>query len=98
MSFFGEEDIDAMLSDVGGVTVVHGTESGPGVLDSFDEELLRGDDVALVGKVIAVLVKSSNFPTIAKGSAVTISGAAHVVRDRMAVDDGALTRLLCKKV
>lgn len=97
MSFFGEDDLDAMLSGVGAVPVVHGSESGKGLRDSFDEELLRGEDVALVGKVIAVLVKSSAFPTVRRGSSVTIEGVAHEVRDRMAVDDGALTRLLCKR-
>lgn len=90
-----EDDLDTMLSDVGGVPVVHGSETGKGILDSYDEEILRGSDVALVGRVISILVRTSSFPTVKRGTSLTIDGVAHTVRDRMAVDDGATTRLLC---
>ena len=95
MGFYGDSDIDVMLRDFG-LPIVHGTESGNGLEDEFSEDLLRGADTALRGKVIAVLVKSSAFPTLAEGSPITINGAAHTVRHLEAIDDGALTRLLCK--
>lgn len=96
MAFYGDGDVDVMLRDLG-VPIVHGTESGNGLVDTFTEEMLRGEDLALSGRIIAVLVKSTAFPTITVGSPITIEGVAHKVRHPpQAVDDGALTRLLCK--
>lgn len=97
MTFFGEGDLDSMLSGVGGVPVVHGAESGIGTVDSFDEEILQGSDASLIGRVVAILVKTSAFPTLKRGDPITVNGVAHTLRDRMAVDDGALTQLLCLK-
>lgn len=99
MAFWMEDDIDAMLEGLGGVSVVHGTETGQGLLDVHDEELLRnGNDPGLIGKVVTVLVKTAAFPTIAIDAQVTVDGKQYSVRDRLKIDDGAMTRLLLREV
>ena len=97
MSFWQEQDIDTMLSGLGSVDVVHGTETGKGLLDSYDEEVLQRGDRGSLGAVSSLLVRTTAFPTLTGGSPITVDGAPFTVRDRLRVDDGALTRLLLKK-
>lgn len=99
MAFWMEDDIDAMLEGLGGVSVVHGSETGQGLLDVHDEELLRnGQDPGLIGKVVSVLVKTASFPTLAMDDLVIVDGKQYSVRDRLRIDDGAMTRLLLREV
>lgn len=96
MTFWREADIDTMLAGLGGVPVVHGLETGNGLLESFDEHLLEGQDTSLIGKVSALTVKTSAFPTLKVGEAVTVAGLPYTVTDRLRLEDGALTKLLLK--
>jgi len=92
-----ESDIEGMLLGLGGVQVIHGTEGGFGTLDAFDEAMLQGLDTALVGRMIAITVRTNAFPTLKIKGAITADGISYTVRSRFAIDDGALTRLLCQK-
>lgn len=94
MAFWREADIDTMLAGLGGVPVVHGLETGMGLLESFDEHLLAGQDASLIGKVSALTVKTSAFPTLKVGEPVTVAGSPYTVTDRLRLEDGALTKLL----
>lgn len=98
--FWNEADIDTMLAGLGGVQVVHGSETGLGVLDSYDANLLATGQTSQVGKVYSLQIKSSAFPTVKggpSGSSITVGGTAYTVRDRLALDDGALTQLLLQR-
>ena len=98
MAYFGDSDLAYMLSGTGAVTVVFGSYSGPGQQDLFDEVLLKGDQVGLIGKVTSIVVQTSAFPGIKVGSSITINGIAYTVRDRLREGDGATTKLLCEVV
>lgn len=98
MAFFGDGDIDDMLSDMG-VPVVIGGVQGLGLLDTPDRLLMEnGDRSGIIGAAIAVLLKTSDFPTLKVGDALTVDGVQYTARERLREGDGALVRVMCFKV
>jgi hypothetical protein len=59
--------------------------------------MLQGMDTALIGRIVALTVATASFPTLKVKGAITANGVSYVVSSRFAVDDGALTKLLCQK-
>jgi len=97
MSYFDEASIDVMLAEVGEPITIAGN-AGVGVFDETDEELLKGEMAALIGKTVALTVKTTAFPPIAISSAVVRTGPPtvnYVIRERLQLGDGALTKILC---
>lgn len=96
MTYFQEEDIAGLLDEPGiGVDVTAGEATTKGILDTADEELLRGEGTHLIGKGIVVTLKTDSLPGLKIGDPITVDGRAYVVRDKLQTGDGALTRVLC---
>ena len=94
-TFFQEGDVQALIDGAGGVSVTVGSTTAKGLRDVQDEELLRGDGAVLVGRVVAVIVKTGTFSGLAEGVAITVEGTAYRVIDQHRIEDGALTRVRC---
>ncbi len=101
-------DLGVLMQDLG-VTVVAGGATCKGMLDSFDEELMSaGGPVSLsgrrtqvgpsslIGKHISLICRTGDV-ALGVGSALTIDGQPHTVREAWALDDGLLTRYVCMK-
>lgn len=100
MAAFNDADIDTMLADFAPVAMVFGSITGNAYLDTWDEEVLKGNDVGVMGAVITVMVKTSQWPGLVIGSVVTVDGVNYTVRARMRppeVVDGAITYLKLEK-
>lgn len=98
MTFFGEDDIDAMLAELG-VPCVFGAVTVPCLVDTPDSVALA--DAGLGGGVIAgkvaVTIRTDSLPGIDVGSEITVDGASYKVRVPLKQGDGATTVLLCQE-
>lgn len=94
---YREGDIDTMLADFG-VQVSFGAITKLAIVDMPDEiAAMNGDGIGIIGKMISVLFKTSDFPGLTVGSEVVIDGVTYEVRDRLRRDEGAMTRLMVEK-
>ena len=87
------EDLDAFFDTPGfTVPVVFGSTTGVGYFESpvvADGVLLTTD--------FSVLVKTSDFSTVASGDAMTVDGENFTVREPMRLDDGKIMRVMLMK-
>lgn len=90
------EDLGNILSDLDEVTIVFSSLTVKGVLDSPDELLLEAGQGAAIGKHIAVAYQTSALSALVVGSSITVDSVSYVVRERLRIGDGKLTRILCK--
>jgi hypothetical protein len=83
------DDFSGALSDLG-VTVTHGTRSAIAIFDQPTITALGGlvslEDYQLT-------LPTADLPDLAHGETVRIDGSAYLVREVMALDDGALKRV-----
>ncbi len=96
MAYWNDADIEAMLAGAGGVDVVHAAETGKGIVDEIDEELLQGADAATLSNHKQLTIRTSAFPTLKIDDTITIAGVSHLVTDRKKIEDGGLTHLLVR--
>ena len=89
-----DSDLDTMLVDFG-VPASHGAEIGMAIVDSTDEAILQAGGTGVIGKMVSVLCKTSAFPTIKVGDTWTVDGETYKVHDRLRLDDGRVTKILC---
>lgn len=75
---------DVFLNDFG-VAVVFGSYTGKGILD-MPTEILAGDMV--LSSDYQLTIKTSDFPTIAHNSNITVGGTAYRVKQVRKLDDG----------
>lgn len=88
------ENLDTFLSDFG-VTVVLGSTTGTGVLDTPDQFV--GDGLS-ISTDYSLLCKFSEFGGAAYGDAITVDGVSYTVREVRKIDDGKLCRIGLSKV
>ena len=89
------EDLDAFFDTPGfTVPVVHGVTTSVGYLDQPSE--IIADGVVLTTDY-AVVVKTSEFSSVARGDAMTVDGVAYTVREPMLLDDGKIMRVMLMK-
>jgi hypothetical protein len=89
------EDLDVFFSTDGfGLSVTVGATTGVGILDMPSE--IIADGVVLTTDY-KLLVKTSVFSTLARGSAVTVDGTNYTVREAMLMDDGKITQVFLMK-
>lgn len=94
---FGDSDLQYLLADMG-VTVSVGSSSTKGLLDSADGEILAGAASGVLGKTIAVTVRTGVLSGLATGATATVASTSYKVRDVTQLDDGALTKFYCQLV
>lgn len=90
-----DADLETMLSDFG-VPAIHGAETGKVIVDTTDEAILQAGGPGVVGKMVSVLCRTSDFPTLKIGDAWTVDGATFKVADRLRLDDGLVSKILCR--
>lgn len=89
------EDLDAFFDTPGfTVPVVFGSTTGVGYFESPDEVVADG---VLLTTDFSVLVKTSDFSTVASGDAMTVDGENFTVREPMRLDDGKIMRVMLMK-
>ncbi len=88
------ENLDAFLLDFG-VAVTNGVTVATGVLDMPSEVIAGG---MVITTDYALTVKSSAFPGLGYGDALTVDGAAYTVREVRAQDDGKFSIVYLSKV
>jgi hypothetical protein len=88
------EDTSALFRDFG-VTVTHGARTARAILDQPTTAMLGGlvnlEDYQLT-------LDAADLPDLAHGETVTIAGASYLVREVLALDDGALKRVTLRLV
>lgn len=95
-----DADLDAMLGGLDSVTLAFGAYSGPAVQDTWDEDTAPGVERGVMAGRLALQFRTSAFPGLAIGSAVTVDGVSYVVADRrrpIDAADGRLTQVLLRK-
>lgn len=89
-------DLDVLMFDFG-VTVAADGKTTRGIMDSVDEQMLaNGAPVNMVGNNVSLIVRTGALD-IDLGSIITADGKQYVVREKLQLDDGMLTKLLCAK-
>ena len=88
------ESLDAFLADFG-VPVTDGTTTTTGILDMPSEVIAGG---MVITTDYALTVKSSVYPNLKYGDALTVNGAAYTVREVRAQDDGQFAIVYLSKV
>lgn len=89
-----DSDLDTMLVDFG-VPASHGAELDMVIVDATDEAILQAGGTGVIGKMVSVLCKTSAFPTLKVGESWTVDGTAYKIQDRLRLDDGRVTKILC---
>lgn len=89
---YGSSDLPAMLSDFGEV-VVFGAYTSKGILDHQTDVQDLGDQMAVLGSTISILIQVSALPGLKKASAITVGGTSYKVREIHRQDDGQLARV-----
>lgn len=87
---FGDEDLPALFADMG-VTVVKGVESTLGILDDAENLVAQGLAPGMTGRGLALLLRTGALSNLAVDDALTVGGTPYVVRERLRLDDGALS-------
>jgi hypothetical protein len=87
-------DLDLLVGPPFGKPVVAGAVSGYGILDVPTQVIADGMVLTTEYKLT---VRTDQFGSLKYGDAVTVDGAAYVVREPMLVDDGLLTEVLLTK-
>ena len=90
-----DADLETMLADFG-VPAVHAAETGQVIVDTTDEAILQAGGPGVVGKMVSVLCRTSDFPILKIGDTWTVNGAAFKVADRLRLDDGLVSKVLCR--
>ena len=89
------EDLDAFFDTPGfTVPVVFGATTGVGYFESPNE--IIADDIVLTTDY-AVVVKTSDFASVARGDTMTVEGVNYTVREPMRLDDGKIMRVMLMK-
>lgn len=94
MTFFGASDLPAMLEDAG-VPIVWGVNTGKGLVDIVDRELLSDASANFTGTVTQVTAETAKFGTITVREEITVDGAPYVVLQARRIGDGALVEIWC---
>lgn len=88
------ENLDVFLADFG-VPVTDGTTATTGVLDMPSEVIAGG---MVITTDYALTIKSSAYPNLKYGDALTVNSAAYTVREVRAQDDGQFSIVYLSKV
>lgn len=92
---FRVADLPALLADFG-VPVTLGTTTVRGLLDREGELVLEEPGTsALAEQAVILTVPTGSLPGLAPGVTLVADGTTYRVRERLQVDDGALTRVRC---
>lgn len=78
------ESLDTFLADFG-VTAQFGTQTGRMILNAADVDVTSG---RILSREYQARFKTSDFPSLAYGSALTVDGVAYTVLEVMAQSDG----------
>jgi hypothetical protein len=88
-------DLDAILADAG-ETVVLGPDTVFGIVRRPDaSELESAGAGSLITRQLVVTVRTGALTALAVGAVITVGGTAYRVRDHLAVEHGATTRIHC---
>jgi riboflavin synthase alpha subunit len=87
------EALDVFLAEFG-VSVTDGTTATTGILDRPGEVIAGGQVVSIE---YALTVKSSAYPSLKFGDALTVDGASYTVRHVQPADDGAFSLVYLSK-
>ena len=89
------EDLDAFFDTPGfTVPVVFGSTTGVGYFESPNE--IIADGVVLTTDY-AVVVKTADFSSVARGDTMTVDSVDYTVREPMLLDDGKIMRVMLMK-
>lgn len=95
MAFFGEDDIEVMLADMG-VDVTLGADTVKALLNIGDEEIYPGGTAPVLGKDIEVFLKTNSLPGLVKGASIVVDGSSYIAGEPRQYGDGAMTRVPCR--
>lgn len=90
------DDIAVMLADFG-QPIASGGRTARGLVDSADEALMQsGGPSPFIGRSTVVTFRTGDL-VAAEGDEITIAGVRYFIREKLQLEDGLLTRILCAK-
>src|SRR5512138_1255710 len=88
-------DLDAILAEAGEVVVL-GPDTTHGIVRRPDASELEASGAgSLITRQVVVTVRTGALTALATGATITVGGTAYRVRDHLAVEHGATTRIHC---
>lgn len=88
-------DLNAILAEAG-EPVVLGPDTTFGIVRRPDvSELEAAGAGSLIAHQVVVTVRTGALTTLATGAAITVNGVPYRVREHLAVEHGAMTRIHC---
>lgn len=88
-------DLLVMLYDFG-QPIASGGRTARGLVDSADEALMQNGPSPFIGRSTVVTFRTGDL-VAAEGDEITVAGVRYFIRERLQLEDGLLTRLLCAK-
>ena len=92
----GDLDLPYLFRDFG-IAVVMGAQQTTGILDDGEGLVVPGYAPGMTGRELALTLRTGALTGLAVGTALTVGGTAYVVRERLTLDDGKITRCLLEK-
>jgi len=93
MTIFADSDIPTMLTDWGNTLTVESVEA-PCALDMSEREVLGQDGGGgQIAQVLTATFKTTDFPDLKGGDAVTVDGVDYTVWRALKLGDGGTTEL-----
>lgn len=98
MANFGAADVPALLRDLG-VDITLGANTVKGLVDRADGRVLQGDGgmAAVIGRDVLVTLQTGSLAGLVVGASITVDGVSYKVASLLAVEDGELTQVICRK-
>jgi hypothetical protein len=97
VQFWNDSDIPTLIDGVGGVVVVIDSVTGVGIPEypeqPFESPQRELEDTVTILPVTKVLVQTTAFPNIAIDDPIVVDGVSYRIRNRMRIEDGALTAI-----
>ena len=86
-------EVEAMIEDTGGDTVVFGGVTTYGHVDYVDEEILEDSQLVTIARARTVLIATGILSGIDRDETIVVDGTTYVITDHRVENDGAETRL-----
>lgn len=89
-------DIAVMLSDFG-QPIASGGRTARGLVDAADEALMQSSGPSpFVGRSTVVTFRTGDLAA-QEGDEITVAGVRYFIREKLQLEDGLLTRVLCAR-
>lgn len=95
MARFMDTETDALIEELGDVSVTVGATTGKALKDVVGQLGLEGEAGDEEDERVTVVVKTGVFGALVPGVSIVVDGQPYVVQSALPIEDGGLTRVIC---